>query len=100
MDISVKYHRYDELQQNIIDPGNTIRFTDKIRANSGAKCHVAFPRFVQYFNYDGTEKMLPKLCEDVLDFLEKYYTDFLTMVEKEYGDLGNFYIANQETYQG
>lgn len=98
LDISVKYHRYDELQQNIIDPGNTIRFTDKIRANSGAKCHVAFPRFVQYFNYDGTEKMLPKLCEDVLDFLKKYYTDFLTMDEKEYGDLGNFYIANQETY--
>lgn len=98
LDISVKYHRYDELQHNIINPGNPIRFTDKIRANSGAKCHVAFPRFVQCFNYDGTEESLPKLCEDLLDFLEKYYTDFLTMVEKEYGDLGNYYIANQDTY--
>ena len=96
LDISVKCHRYDELQYNIINPGDPIRFTDKIRANSGAKCHVAFPRFVQYFNYDGTEEMLPKLCEDLLDFLEKYYTDFLTMVEKEYGDLGNYYVANKD----
>lgn len=98
LDISVKYHRYDELQHNIINPGNPIRFTDKIRANSGAKCHVAFPRFVQSFNYDGTKEMLPKLCEDLLDFLENYYTDFLTMVVKEYGDLGNYYIANKEIY--
>lgn len=47
LDISVKYHRFDELQYNIINPGNPVRFTDKIRANSGAMCYAAFPRMVR-----------------------------------------------------
>lgn len=96
LDISVKYHRYDELQYNILNPCNPVHFTDKIRANSGALCRADFPRQVQCFDYDGTEEMLPKLCEDILDFLEKYYTDFLAMVKKEYGDLENYYIANKD----
>lgn len=96
LDISVKYYRYDELQYNIMNPGNSIKFTDKVRANSGVMCDAAFPRIVQSFDYDGTQENLFKLCEDILDFLEKYYTDFFTWVEKEYGDLGNYYIANQD----
>lgn len=96
LDISVKYHRFDELQHNIINPGNPIRFTDKIRANSGAMCHASFPRMVQKFDYDGTEESVSKLSEDILDFLDKYYNDFLIMVKKEYGDLGAYYIANKD----
>lgn len=96
LDISVKYHRFDELQYSIINPSDSLRFTDKIRANSGAMCYAGFPRIVQRFDYNGTEEALPKLCEDILDFLEKYYADFLTMVKNEYGDLGNYYIANKE----
>lgn len=97
LDISIKYHRFDELQYSIIRPDQPLRFTDKIRANSGALCRAAFPRRVQRFDYDGTEAAVPGLCEDILDYLEQFYRDFLAMVEKEYGDLGNYYIANRET---
>ena len=69
LDISIKYHRFDELQYNIIRPKDPIKFTDKIRANSGAKCYAAFPRIVQPFNFNGTEEAIPKLCDDILDFL-------------------------------
>ncbi len=75
--MSVKYHRFDELQYGIINPDSQLRFTDKIRANSGALCNANHPRIVQPFAWDGTEEALPKLCDDILDFLEKYYTDFL-----------------------
>lgn len=96
LDISVKYFRYDELQYNIINPESKVHFTDKLRANSGIMCDVAFPRIVKSFDYDSTEKMAPKLCENILNFLEKYYDDFFTMVKKEYGNLGNYYIANRD----
>ena len=94
LDITVKYHRFDELQYGIIHPDSPLRFTDKIRANSGALCHAAFPRLHQAFDFD--EENIPQLCEDILDFLEKYCRDFLEMVEKEYGDLDNYYIARKE----
>lgn len=84
------------MQYNIIRPGDPIKFTDKIRANSGAKCYAAFPRIVQPFDFNGTEEAIPKLCDDILDFLEKYYTNFLTMVKTEYGDLGTYYIVNRD----
>ncbi len=96
LDISVKYLRYDELQYSITNPEKPVRFTDKIRANSGIMCNTAFPRIVQSFDYDGSEEMVFKLCENILNFLEKYYTDFFAMVKKEYGDLGNYYITNRD----
>lgn len=97
LDISVKYHRFDELQYSIINPSKPVRFTDKIRANSGAMCNAGFPRMVQSFYFNGNEEAIPQLCEDILNFLEKYYSDFLAMTEKEYGSLGDYYIANRDT---
>lgn len=94
--MSVKYHRFDELQYGIISPNGQLRFTDKIRANSGAMCNASHPRMVQPFVCDGTLEALPKLCEDILDFLEKYYTDFLTMANREYGDLNGYFIAHMD----
>ena len=94
--MSVKYHRFDELQYGIISPNNQLRFTDKIRANSGAMCNASHPRMVQPFVCDGTLEALPKLCEDILDFLEKYYTDFLTMANHDYGDLNGYFIAHMD----
>lgn len=95
-DVSVKYHRFDEMQYNIINPDKSMRFTDKVRANSGAMCYANFPRIMQCFDFNGTEEQLPELCENILDFLEKYYTDFFAMVETKYGDLREYYIANRD----
>ncbi len=96
LDITVKYHRFDELQFSILCPGDSLKFTDKIRANSGALCDATFPRIIQEFNCDGSDESIAILCEDLLDFLEKYYSDFLEMVELEYGDLDGYYIAHRE----
>ena len=96
-DVTVKYHRFDELQYSIIRPGNDLHFTDKIRANSGALCRAAFPRFDETFDFDGSEEALPDLAAAVLDYLERYIRDFLAMVEKEYGDLNGYYIANKDS---
>lgn len=95
LDITVKYHCFDELQYAIIQPGNSFRFTDKIRANSGALCYVSFPRMPQTFECDSSEESIPKLCENLLDFIREYCSDFLAMVEREYGDLDGYYIANK-----
>lgn len=96
LDITVKYHRFDELQFGIVSPGNSLRFTDKIRANSVSQCLAGFPRMTQAFAYDGSEESIPNLCEDLLDFLKKHCSDFLTMVEREYGDLDGYYIAHKD----
>ena len=95
-DVSVKYHRFDELQYGILCPGEDFHFTDKIRANSGALCRAAFPRFEEAFDCDGSEESLPGLAAAVLDFLEQYIRDFLRMVRRDYGDLNEYYIANRE----
>ena len=44
LDIAVKYCRFDELRWGIIQPGNDLKFTDKVRANSIAACKASFPR--------------------------------------------------------
>lgn len=97
LDISVKYHRFDEMQYSILRPGETPHFTDKLRANSGMLCRAAFPRMTRHFDFDGTEAAMLGLCEDLLDFLRDYYAGFLDMMEREYGDLDGYYIANRET---
>ena len=96
LDISVKYLRFDELQYGIIRPEDDLNFTDKIRANSGACCYAKFPRMNKEFECDGSEESIPVLCEDLLDFLKGYVSDFLKMVEREYGDLDGYYIANKD----
>lgn len=96
-DVSVKYHRFDELQYGILRPGDDFHFTDKIRANSGALCRAAFPRFEETFDFSGNEESLLDLAVSVLDYLERYICDFLQMVKREYGDLNEYYIANRET---
>lgn len=97
LDITVKYHRFDELQYGILKPGETPHFTDKLRANSGMLCNAAFPRMMQHFDFDGTEAGMPALCEDLLDFLRDYCAGFLEMVEEQYGDLDGYYIAHRDT---
>lgn len=98
LDISVKYCRYDELQWGITDPESDLRFTDKIRANSVAQCSASFPRLEQMFDFDGTDENLPQLCEDILDWLENYYSEFFAKTEQEYGSLAEFYLGNREQY--
>ncbi len=96
-DVTVKYNRFDELQWGIIHPGEDMHFTDKIRANSGALCRAEFPRFEEAFDFNGNEESLPDLAARVLDYLDQYIRGFLQMVEREYGDLNDYYIANRET---
>lgn len=95
LSISLKYHRFDELQLGIVNPG-PFHFTDKVRANSGALCASPIACVTQSFAHDGGEGSLPGLCEDLLDFLEGFYSDFLDKVKEEYGDLNGYYIANKE----
>lgn len=94
--ITVKYHRFDELQYGIIHPENQLRFTDKLRANSGVLCHATIAHIRQKFKYNNEEEPISKLCEALLNFLKDYCTDFLNTVEKEYGDLNGYYIAHKK----
>ena len=86
LSITVKYHRFDELEYGILSPHHPLHFTDKIRANSGARCNAAIASKVQKFDCDGSEESIPKVCEDLLDFLKQYCSDFLAMVERKYGE--------------
>ena len=96
LSITVKYHRFDELEYGILSPHHPLHFTDKIRANSGARCNAAIASKVQKFDCDGSEESIPKVCEDLLDFLKQYCSDFLAMVERKYGDLDGYYIAHKD----
>ena len=58
---------------------------------------AVFPRFEEAFDFSGNEESLPDLAMRVLDYLERYIRDFLQMVEREYGDLNEYYIANRDT---
>ncbi len=96
-DPHVKYARFDELQHNIVHPNDPQHFTDKLRANSGMMFTRSVPRLKQLFPYDGTDEAIPQLCEDVLDFLARYYRDYLQHIAREYGDLNGYYIAEKDT---
>ena len=96
LDIAVKYCRFDELRWGIIQPGNDLKFTDKVRANSIAACNAAFPRKKVRFRYDSSENGLSQLCGDILDYLEKFYRDFFESIDRDYEILEEYYIANKE----
>ncbi|MBQ5562082.1 MAG: hypothetical protein IIT39_01670 [Clostridia bacterium] len=96
--IEVKYCRFDELRWHIISPDSDLKFTDKIRANSLAKCKANFPCVTVEFMCDETEQGVDQLCEDILNWLQKYYNDFFDLVQKQYGRLEDYYIANKESF--
>ncbi len=96
LDIAVKYCRFDELRWGIIQPGNDLKFTDKVRANSIAACKASFPRKKVRFKYDGSENGLSQLCGDILDYLENFYRDFFESIDRDHGTLEEYYIANKE----
>ena len=96
LDIAVKYCRFDELRWGIIQPGNDLKFTDKVRANSIAACNAVFPPKKVRFKYDGSENGLSQLCEDIFEYLENFYRDFFESIDKDYGTLEEYYITNKE----
>ena len=96
LDISVKYCRFDELRWGILQPENDLKFTDRVRANSIAACKASFPRKKACFQYDGSENGLSQLCEDILDYLVNFYRDFWSVINRDYGTLEEYYIANIE----
>jgi len=98
IDITVKYWRFDELQYSITDPESHLKFTDKIRANSAIMCHAQFPRVQQPFFWDGSDDTLPKLCQDILDWITTYQMNFVETAETTYGGLDEFYIAHENEY--
>lgn len=98
LDIAVKYCRFDELRWAIISPNSDLKFTDKIRANSVAMCRASFPRKTVAFKFDGSEDGLYQLCEDILDWLEGFYKMFFESVDRNYGSLEEYYLANKEEY--
>lgn len=95
-DVSVKYHRFDEMENSIVRPGEPLPFTDRLRAGA-AGCEASLSQTVHRFRYDGTEEALPGLCREILDYLKKFYADFFAAAEKENGSLGDYFIANRET---
>lgn len=95
--ISAKYLRFDEMQYGILNPGGTLRFTDKLRANCVCMCRSCLTKTVQSFDYKDTEGALPSLCEEILNFIEKYYRCFFAEINENYGDLAGYYIANRDT---
>lgn len=95
LDVSVKYCRFDELRWGILSPGDGLKFTDKMRANSVAACRAAFPRKTLAFAYDGSENGLHRLCEDILDWLDDFYRDFFETVDRDYGSLEEYYRVHK-----
>ena len=97
LDIAVKYCRFDELRWGIIQPGNGLKFTDKVRANSIAACKASFPRKKVRFKYDGSENGLSQLCGDILDYLENRVSAFCEQPYRrsDYERLLDYTIAMQ-----
>lgn len=95
--ITVKYHRFDELQHGIVQPGVPAHFTDKTRA---VCCQLMAAPFEHTFECDGSDDPVPALCEQLLDFLQSYCADYIKMADNEYGGLNGYYIANKENNPG
>ena len=98
VDIGVKYMRYDELRYSIISPDESIKFTDKLRANSMAMCPCHFIRENVAFDWDESEEQLSRVCNELLDYIERVQKEFLHKAEMQYGGLDNFYVANENEY--
>lgn len=96
LDIAVKYCRFDELRWGIISPGSDLKFTDKVRANSLAMCYASLPRKSILFDYDGSENDLYRLCDEILDWIDHFYQEFLASATREYGSLEEYYLAHRE----
>lgn len=97
-DIGVKYWRFDELKDSILNPDDPVHFTDKIRANSLAMCPCNMPRKTIELKWDGTEDSISEVCEKILDHIIGVQKDFVSDAEKNYGNLCNYYMSHEDEY--
>lgn len=97
LDFSLKYHRFDELEYSIGRPAEPVKFTDKLRANSGIMCRSYITESLRWYDFDGTEEAITRLCKETLDYIEEFYMNFIKEVEEKYGDLNMYFIANKDS---
>ena len=98
MIFSAKYPYFDELLYEMTSPGSTLKFTDKIRANSVAMCRSVVGRDTGTFDFDPEKKDYTDLAVKTFEYMKDWYARFFEDVEKNYGDLKGFFLANADKY--
>ena len=94
----LKYAYFDDLTLHIIKSESDIKLTDKIRANSVIKCDSTILKEDVDFDFDGKEESYPDLAKRVFNHIKERFQEFLEDVEKNYGDLGKYFIVNKNEY--
>lgn len=95
---SAKYLFFDDLVLHIVEPGSTVRLTDKVRANSVIACKSIIEKEGFEFAFDGSDESYQSLAEWVFAHIEGWYRAFFDKVDAEYGNLGRFFVDNKERY--
>lgn len=97
--VYIKPWRYDELLFSISHPGEELHFTDKLRYN-GFSAMDSFVLDCSYYLEDFSNQTevntadFELWCRQLFDTSIKKLDDFISVVEKEYGSLEEYHIAN------
>lgn len=99
--VCIKPWHYDELLFSISNPGEELHFTDKLRWN-GFNAMTSF--ILDYSHYPENFSSQTEVnsndfelwCRELFDTSIKKLDDFIAMVEKDYGGLEEYHIANRE----
>ena len=94
----LKYAYFDDLTLYIIECEPVTKLTDKVRANSIIKCDSKILQEYFDFDFDGKEESYPDLAERVFEHIKDRYREFFDDVEKNYGNLENYFTSNKEQY--
>ena len=94
----LKYAYFDDLTLYIIESDSDIKLTDKVRANSIIKCDSKIEQENVDFDFDGKDESYPDLAKRIFEHIKNRYREFFDEVEKDYGNLENYFTSNEEEY--
>ena len=100
--LSLKYWRFDELQLAVTHPGAAPRFTDRSRCGGGA-CNAPIERGTHPFPWgsgtpvrEAEHEELLLLSRNILSAALERVQALIAAAEKDYGGLGDYFIAHPE----
>ncbi len=95
IDLSLKYCHYDELQYSIIYPGQQLKFSNKLRANSKQKCRDRIWSKAFLFPWDDEVQDFDALAAEILRTALVSVKEILAEAEQE-GSLAAYFISHPE----
>ncbi len=95
MDLCLKYCHYDELQYSILYPGQSIKFSNKLRANSKQKCRDRLWSRPYLFPWDDEKEDYNHLAEEILRTACAEMKKIMQEAE-EMGGVDAYFIAHPE----